>query len=60
MFAGQTAKTAAEASTYKGLTGYLVTITSEAENDFLDAKVSTNTWIGASDSSTYTSTLIVQ
>ena len=49
------AKTAAEASTYKGLTGYLVTITSEAENDFLDAKVSKNTWIGASDSSTYTS-----
>ena len=49
------AKTAAEASTYKGLSGYLVTITSEAENDFLDAKVSQNTWIGASDSSTYTS-----
>ena len=49
------AKTAAEASTYKGLSGYLVTITSEAENDFLDAKVSKNTWIGASDSSTYTS-----
>ncbi|MDC0360128.1 autotransporter outer membrane beta-barrel domain-containing protein, partial [Candidatus Pelagibacter ubique] len=32
------AKTAAEASTYRGLSGYLVTITSEAENDFLDAK----------------------
>ncbi|MDA9877060.1 autotransporter domain-containing protein [Candidatus Pelagibacter sp.] len=50
------AKDAAEASTYNGLTGYLVTITSEAENDFLDAKVSQNTWIGASDDSTYTST----
>ena len=49
------AKTAAEASTYKGLSGYLVTITSEAENDFLDLKVSKNTWIGASDNSTYTS-----
>ena len=49
------AKTAAEASTYNGLSGYLVTITSEAENDFLDAKVSKNTWIGASDNSTYTS-----
>ena len=34
------AKTAAEASTYKGLSGYLVTITSEAENDFLDIKIS--------------------
>ena len=50
------AKDAAEASTYNGLTGYLVTITSEAENDFLDAKVSKDTWIGASDNSTYTST----
>ncbi|MDC6468473.1 autotransporter domain-containing protein [Candidatus Pelagibacter sp.] len=50
------AKDAAEASTYNGLSGYLVTITSEAENDFLDAKVSQNTWIGASDDSTYTST----
>lgn len=49
------AKIAAEASTYNGLSGYLVSITSEAENDFLDAKVSQNTWIGASDSSTFTS-----
>ena len=49
------AKSAAEASTYKGLSGYLVTITSEAENDFLDAKVSKNSWIGASDNSIYTS-----
>ena len=49
------AKTAAEASTYNGLSGYLVSITSEAENNFLDAKVSQNTWIGASDSSTFTS-----
>ena len=29
------AKTAAEASTLYGLTGYLVTITSSAENDFI-------------------------
>ena len=50
------AKTAAEASTYEGLTGYLVTITSESENNFLKSKISTNTWIGASDNSTYTST----
>ena len=51
-----TAKTAAEASTYEGLTGYLVTVTSESENNFLKSKISTNTWIGASDNSTYTST----
>ncbi|MDA8829284.1 autotransporter domain-containing protein [Candidatus Pelagibacter bacterium] len=50
------AKTAAEASTYEGLTGYLVTVTSESENNFLKSKISTNTWIGASDNSTYTST----
>ncbi|MDA7812376.1 autotransporter domain-containing protein [Candidatus Pelagibacter sp.] len=50
------AKTAAEASTYEGLTGYLVTITSASENNFLKSKISTNTWIGASDNSTYTTT----
>ena len=50
------AKTAAEADTYEGLSGYLVTITSEAENNFLKAKISSNTWIGASDNSTYIST----
>ena len=50
------AKTAAEASTYEGLTGYLVTVTSESENNFLKSKISTNTWMGASDNSTYTST----
>lgn len=49
------AKTAAEASTYEGLTGYLVTITSEAENNFIKNKLATNTWIGGSDNSTYTS-----
>ena len=49
------AKTAAEASTYEGLTGYLVTITSEAENNFIKNKIATNTWIGGSDNSTYTS-----
>jgi uncharacterized protein YhjY with autotransporter beta-barrel domain len=49
------AKTAAEASTYEGLTGYLVTITSAAENNFIKNKLATNTWIGGSDNSTYTS-----
>jgi uncharacterized protein YhjY with autotransporter beta-barrel domain len=49
------AKTAAEASTYLGLTGYLVTITSEAENNFIKNKIGTNTWIGGSDDATHTS-----
>ena len=49
------AKTAAEASTYEGLTGYLVTITSEVENNFIKNKLATNTWIGGSDDATYTS-----
>ncbi len=49
------AKTAAEASTYEGLTGYLVTITSAAENNFIKNKIATNTWIGGSDDATYTS-----
>ena len=49
------AKTAAEASTYEGLTGYLVTITSEDENNFIKNKVATNTWIGGSEDATHTS-----
>ena len=43
------AKTLAAASTYEGLTGYLVTITSAGENAFIKEKVSANSWIGASD-----------
>ena len=49
------AKTAAEASSYNGLSGYLVSIESAAENAFISAKVNQNAWIGASDNSTYTS-----
>ena len=49
------AKTAAEASSYNGLSGYLVSIESAAENTFISAKVNQNAWIGASDNSTYTS-----
>jgi len=49
------AKTAAEASSYNGLSGYLVSIESVAENTFISAKVNQNAWIGASDNSTYTS-----
>ena len=49
------AKAAAEASTLYGLSGYLATITSQAENDFLENKIGADAWIGGSDSSTYTS-----
>ena len=49
------AKTAAEASSYNGLSGYLATIESAAENTFISAKVNQNAWIGGSDNSTYTS-----
>ena len=49
------AKTAAEASSYNGLSGYLVSIESAAENTFISAKVNQNAWIGGSDNSTYTS-----
>ena len=49
------AKTAAEASSYNGLSGYLVSIESAAENAFISEKVNQNAWIGGSDNSTYTS-----
>ena len=49
------AKAAAEASTLYGLTGYLVTLTSAAENTFVSSKISANAWIGASDDGNYTS-----
>ena len=51
----EAARDLAAAKTYKGLTGYLATITSAAENSFLTSKISTNTWIGGSDDATYTS-----
>lgn len=43
------AKTAAEARTKYGATGYLTTITSQAENDFVAARLSNAGWMGASD-----------
>jgi hypothetical protein len=43
------AKTAAENMTFNGLKGYLVTITSAAENAFMFNKVGTTAWIGGSD-----------
>lgn len=49
---GQTwpnAKAAASSRAYMGVTGYLATITSQAENDFIQLKLPSNGWIGASD-----------
>ena len=43
------AKSRAASSTYNGLSGYLVTITSQEENDFIANNLSENSWIGASD-----------
>ena len=44
-----TAKTAAEGRTLYGLEGYLATITSQAENDFIRQKLAADAWIGGSD-----------
>lgn len=44
------AKTAAEGRSKYGATGYLATITSQAENDFVSARLLNAGWMGASDS----------
>ncbi len=44
------AKSAAEARTKYGAPGYLTTITSEAENDFVADRLTNAGWMGASDS----------
>lgn len=48
------AQAAAEAETFRGWSGYLVTITDADENAFVTAKIqgATNVWIGASDQET--------
>ncbi len=43
------AKTAAEAKTLYGLNGYLATVTSQAENDYIAPKLGGDGWMGASD-----------
>lgn len=43
------AKDAAEGYTYGGVSGYLATITSQEENDFIYSKLQENGWIGAND-----------
>ena len=44
------AKTAAEARSKYGAAGYLATITSQEENDFVAARLANAGWMGASDS----------
>lgn len=44
------AKTAAEARTKYGATGYLATVSSQAENDFVAARLLNAGWMGGSDS----------
>ena len=46
----QNAKTNAESRTKYGASGYLTTITSQAENDFVAARLLNAGWMGASDS----------
>ncbi len=48
-----TAKTSAASRTYLGLNGYLATITSQEENDFIKLKLSADAWVGASDDVTH-------
>jgi hypothetical protein len=43
------ASTAASALTVDGLTGYLATVTSQAENDFIAARLPAAGWMGATD-----------
>ena len=43
------AKTAAELKFYNGLQGYLATVTSDLENEFIHQKVASDAWIGGSD-----------
>ncbi len=49
----EAAKLDAESRSYNGLKGYLVTITSEAENNVIKNLVKTDSWFGASDSYIY-------
>lgn len=47
-----TAKTAAEARTLYGLDGYLATVTSQQEHDFITPKLGGSGWLGANDAVT--------
>jgi hypothetical protein len=48
-FTWQAAKAAAAAKTLYGMQGYLATVTSQGENDFIQQKLQADGWIGASD-----------
>lgn len=45
----QDAKVAAEATQYGGVNGYLATITSQGEHDFILERINDSGWIGAND-----------
>lgn len=47
-----TAKSLAEATSYGGTTGYLANVTSAAEEDYLQARMSDGVWISGSDAAT--------
>lgn len=51
MITWSAAKLEAESMKYNGLQGYLATITTEKENEFIQQKVRGTAWIGASDQS---------
>lgn len=44
------ARQAAEAMEYGGVSGYLATVTSQEEHDFISSRISQTGWIGANDS----------
>lgn len=46
------AKAAADSTSYNGSQGYLATITSQDENDYVAARLTGEGWMGASDSAT--------
>ena len=47
------ARAAAAASSYMGIQGYLVTVTSKSETDFLTSLISMNTWLGGTCEPSY-------
>jgi hypothetical protein len=46
------AKVAAESRTLNGAQGYLATVTSQEENDYISARLESSGWMGASDAET--------
>ncbi|ADR20416.1 hypothetical protein MATR_19640 [Marivirga tractuosa] len=47
------AKTAAEGMTFLGMQGYLATVNSQEENDFIEEKLASDGWVGGSDDYNY-------